>query len=171
MSASHASPGPERNHRHRGRAGPVPSGVAQGRRLSFTNVATRVATAVGSARAFLAALVLVVIWGATGPMFHYSETWQLVINTATTIITFLMVFLIQHTQNRDALAVQLKLNELIAAVRGASNELIDVERLSDDELEDLRVRYEGLVQRVRSAQTGRESHSVAEVGEVSSRSG
>ncbi len=169
MGASHPSPTPERNPRHH--PGAAASSRARGPRLSFTNVATRVATAVGSARAFLASLALVVVWAATGPAFHYSETWQLVINTATTIVTFLMVFLIQHTQNRDALAVQLKLNELIAAVRGASNELIDVERLSDEELEELRVRYEGLVKLVRSAQTGRESHSVAEVGKVSSRSG
>src|SRR5437868_6667538 len=85
---------------------------------------------VGSARAFFLALVLVLIWAVTGPLFNFSDTWQLVINTSTTIITFLMVFLIQRSQNKESLAVQLKLNEIVAAVKGASNRLINIENLS-----------------------------------------
>src|SRR5216684_3160130 len=84
---------------------------------------------VGSARAFAVALAIVLIWAITGPIFHFSDTWQLVINTGTTIVTFLMVFLIQRSQNKESLAVQLKLNEIVAALRGASNRLINVENL------------------------------------------
>src|SRR3954464_14906488 len=88
----------------------------------------------GSSWAFATAVLVIVTWLATGPLFHYSDTWQLVINTGTTIVTFLMVFLIQRAQNKDALAIQLKLNELVAAMEGASNRLIDVEDLSEAEL-------------------------------------
>jgi len=84
----------------------------------------------------------VIIWAATGPIFHYSDTWQLVINTGTTIVTFLMVFLIQNTQNRDAQAINLKLNELILSIGAASNQMMDIENLSDKELSDLHQRYE-----------------------------
>jgi low affinity Fe/Cu permease len=84
----------------------------------------------------------VLIWGATGPIFHYSNTWQLVINTGTTIVTFLMVFLIQNTQNRDAQAINLKLDELILSIGAASNQMMDIENLSDDELNVLHERYE-----------------------------
>jgi low affinity Fe/Cu permease len=86
--------------------------------------------------------LVIVIWGTTGPMFHYSDTWQLVINTGTTIVTFLMVFLIQNTQNRDARAINLKLNELIHAVDKARDQMIDIENLSDLELDELQIRYE-----------------------------
>src|SRR5262245_35500467 len=89
----------------------------------------------GSTSAFLIAVAVILVWAVTGPIFGYSDTWQLVINTGTTIVTFLMVFLIQHAQNRDSLAIQLKLNELIAAVRGASNRLINVEEMTDEELQ------------------------------------
>jgi low affinity Fe/Cu permease len=95
----------------------------------------------GSAWAFAAALLVIVIWLVTGPVFHYSNTWQLIINTATTIITFLMVFLIQNTQNRDAKAVHLKLDELIRAIRNARNELVDLEELSDEELKKLEEQF------------------------------
>jgi low affinity Fe/Cu permease len=96
----------------------------------------------GSKWAFAGAGLVIVIWGTTGPMFHYSDTWQLVINTGTTIITFLMVFLIQNTQNRDPRAINLKLNELIHAVDKARDQMIDTENLSDLELDELQIRYE-----------------------------
>jgi low affinity Fe/Cu permease len=96
----------------------------------------------GSKWAFAGAGLVIVIWGTTGPMFHYSDTWQLVINTGTTIVTFLMVFLIQNTQNRDARAINLKLNELIHAVDKARDQMIDIENLSDLELDELQIRYE-----------------------------
>jgi low affinity Fe/Cu permease len=96
----------------------------------------------GSRWAFLVAIGIIVAWGLTGPIFHYSDTWQLIINTGTTIVTFLMVFLIQNTQNRDARAIHLKLNELIHALDKAKNQMIDVEKLSDLELEELAKTYE-----------------------------
>jgi low affinity Fe/Cu permease len=96
----------------------------------------------GSKRAFAGAVMVIVVWGVTGPLFKFSDTWQLVINTGTTIITFLMVFLIQNTQNRDARAINLKLNELIRAIDKARDQMIDIENLSDLELDELQVRYE-----------------------------
>jgi low affinity Fe/Cu permease len=107
----------------------------------FARLAGRVASATGSVWAFSAALLIVLVWGATGPVFHFSETWQLVINTGTTVVTFLMVFVIQHAQNKDMRALHLKLNEIIAATEGASNRLIDVEDLSDRELQHLWGRF------------------------------
>jgi low affinity Fe/Cu permease len=107
----------------------------------FGKLAGKVSIATGSVWAFSIALAIVVVWALSGPIFHFSETWQLVINTGTTIITFLMVFVIQHAQNKDMRAVQLKLNELIAAMEGASNRLIDVEDLGDRELETLYRRF------------------------------
>jgi low affinity Fe/Cu permease len=98
----------------------------------------------GTNFAFLLAIAIIGIWAATGPLFHYSDTWQLVINTGTTIITFLMVFLIQRTQNKESLAMQLKINELVAALKGASNQLISVEDLSEAELQQLHARYVAL---------------------------
>jgi len=110
----------------------------------FRRFALTISRAVGSSTAFAAAIALVVLWGATGPLFHYSDAWQLTINTGTTIVTFLMVFLIQHTQNRDAQVMHLKLDELIRAVTEARDELVDMEDLSDDELRRLQVQFERL---------------------------
>src|SRR5688572_20998044 len=103
----------------------------------FTKFSGTTAAAVGSPWAFLVALTVVIVWAITGPLFGFSDTWQLVINTGTTIVTFLMVFLIQHTQNRDAKALHIKLDELIRAVEEARNDVIDVEEGTDDELEQL----------------------------------
>ena len=113
----------------------------------FAQFSAEASTWVGSRWAFLVAVLVIVIWAITGPMFHYSDTWQLIINTGTTIVTFLMVFLIQNTQNRDARAINLKLNELIHAVDKAHNQMIDIEKLSDLELDELSARYE----KIRSA--------------------
>src|SRR4051794_15548487 len=103
----------------------------------FTSIANTIARFVGDPVAFILAFLTIVIWAVTGPLFAYSDTWQLVINTSTTIVTFLMVFLIQHTQNRDKLAVQLKLAELIMAATDAENRLATAEDLSEEELEEL----------------------------------
>jgi low affinity Fe/Cu permease len=108
----------------------------------FSGLASRTSQIVGSAWIFIAAILVILAWAVTGPMFHYSDTWQLIINTGTTIVTFLMVFLIQNTQNRDAKAIHLKLNELIHALSKAHDELIDVEKLSDEELKTLEGYYE-----------------------------
>jgi low affinity Fe/Cu permease len=108
----------------------------------FRCFARKIAEFVGSPSAFLFAIGLILLWGATGPVFHYSDTWQLVINTGTTIITFLMVFLIQNTQNRDAKAIHLKLDELIHAVKGARNSLVNLENLSDEQLEKLQDEFQ-----------------------------
>jgi low affinity Fe/Cu permease len=122
------------------------------RRLSYLieHFTYRVTEGVGSARAFMLALLVVLLWAGTGPFFHFSDTWQLVINTGTTIVTFLMVFLIQRSQNKESLAVQLKLNEIVAALRGASNRLINVECLSEAEVRALHDRYQRLAQRVQA---------------------
>ena len=110
----------------------------------FRRFAKFCAETVGSAEVFLGATVLILIWGALGPRFHYSDTWQLIINTATTIITFLMVFVIQNTQSRDAKAIQLKLDELIRAVQGARTGLVRLEELSEEELATLAGDFEKL---------------------------
>jgi low affinity Fe/Cu permease len=110
----------------------------------FAAIAAKTAEATGSFWAFSIAALVILVWGTTGPLFHYSDSWQLVINTGTTIVTFLMVFVIQHAQNRDTRAMHLKLNELIGAIEGASNRLIDVEDLSDEELRVLYGRYQHL---------------------------
>ena len=107
----------------------------------FDTFARKASTLCGKPVVFLAAVLTVVVWAATGPMFHYSDTWQLVINTGTTIVTFLMVFLIQSTQNRDTLAVQVKLAELIIAVKGAQNRLANAEDLTEEELTELHEEY------------------------------
>jgi low affinity Fe/Cu permease len=109
---------------------------------AFRIFARRSSTVLGSAWAFGIAILIIVIWGLTGPAFHYSNTWQLIINTGTTIVTFLMVFLIQNTQNRDAKAAHLKLDEIIRALEGARNELIDLEKLADKDLTSLEKQFE-----------------------------
>jgi low affinity Fe/Cu permease len=109
---------------------------------AFRIFARRSSRVLGSAWAFGIALLVIVIWGLTGPAFHYSNTWQLIINTGTTIVTFLMVFLIQNTQNRDAKAAHLKLDEIIRALEGARNELIDLEKLADEDLTSLEKQFE-----------------------------
>jgi low affinity Fe/Cu permease len=118
----------------------------------------------GSTRAIALAAALIVGWVLVGPVFHFSNTWQLVINTFTTIVTFLMVFLIQRTQNKDSTAVALKLNELIAALEGASNRLIAAERLSEEELHVLSRHYDELVALAKQDRSLTQSHSVEEAG-------
>jgi low affinity Fe/Cu permease len=109
---------------------------------AFRLFANRSSIVLGSAWAFASAILIILIWGLTGPMFGYSNTWQLIINTGTTIVTFLMVFLIQNTQNRDAKAVHLKLDELIRALKSARNELIDLEKLGDEDLTSLEKQFQ-----------------------------
>ena len=105
----------------------------------FRKVAQSTSHFMGTSKAFIGALAVIIIWGITGPLFHFSDTWQLVINTSTTIVTFLMVFLIQNTQNRDTAALHLKLDEVIHALKGARNTIMAAEQLSDDELEAARL--------------------------------
>jgi low affinity Fe/Cu permease len=122
-------------------------------RDAFRVFAHRSAMVLGTAWAFAIAVTIIVIWGITGPAFHFSDTWQLVINTGTTIVTFLMVFLIQNTQNRDAQAVHLKLDELIRAMKGARNRLVDLEKLSDEELQRLEKEFHRLHKNSRDTDT------------------
>jgi low affinity Fe/Cu permease len=122
----------------------------------------KVTQASGTSSAFIIALLVVIIWLITGPIFKFSDTWQLVINTGTTIVTFLMVFLIQRTQNKDALAIHIKLNEIVAALEGASNRLIDVEDLNEDEIKTLHKHYQRLVEMAKKDIKLTQSHSVEE---------
>ena len=128
----------------------------------FERVTRAVSRFTGSTAAFLLAVATVLVWAVTGPLFHYSERWQLVINTGTTIVTFLMVFVIQRAQNKESLAVQLKLNEIVAAMEGASNRLINVEALSEEELATLHEHYGALVRLARKDEDLLKSHSVDE---------
>jgi low affinity Fe/Cu permease len=125
----------------------------------FSQKATQ---ATGTSTAFILALLVIIVWGITGPLFHFSDTWQLVINTGTTIVTFLMVFLIQRAQNKDARAIHLKLDEIVAAVEGASNRLIDVEDLSEDEIETLHKHYQKLVAMAKKDAKLTDTHSIEE---------
>jgi low affinity Fe/Cu permease len=132
---------------------------------AFRIFARHSAVALGSAWAFAGAVLVILAWIISGPTFHFSDTWQLVINTATTIVTFLMVFLIQNTQNRDAKAVHLKLDELIRAVKGARNHLVDLEDLSDEELKKLEQQFQDLRKRA-------ENNAISSrLGEVPNRTG
>lgn len=132
------------------------------KRSGFERLSTAVTKNVGSTPAFIIALAVVFVWLISGPLFHFSNTWQLAINTGTTIVTFLMVFLIQRSQNKESLAVQLKLNELIASSRFASNRLIDIEDLSEEELETLEKFYIELVKMSKKDKTMHVSHSIEE---------
>jgi low affinity Fe/Cu permease len=137
-----------------------PPSSSVGRALELTSQAVTHWT--GSSWAFALAALVIVVWLVTGPLFHFSDTWQLVINTGTTIVTFLMVFLIQRAQNKDALAIQLKLNEIVAAIQGASNRLISIEELSEPELEVLHRHYHRLAQMAKRDDDLLKSHSVDE---------
>ncbi|HEX9162005.1 MAG TPA: low affinity iron permease family protein [Thermoanaerobaculia bacterium] len=136
-----------------------------GRSTAVSRFATWVSDKSGSTAAFIGALSIVVAWAVSGPLFRYSDTWQLTINTGTTIVTFLMVFLIQRAQNKGALAVQLKLNELVAALEGASNRLISVEDLSENDLKVLHDHYHRLAEMAKSDRDLTESHSIDEAAE------
>ena len=136
-------------------------------KLSFSeNFALKVTKLTGTTSAFIIAFVMVIIWGATGPFFHYSENWQLVINTGTTIITFLMVFLIQKAQNKDSLAIQLKLNELVAAHEFASNRLVDIENIPEAELKIIQKYYTQLSQLTKGEESLQQSHSIDEAKQM-----
>ena len=135
---------------------------SQGMSERFEHLSTAVTRWTGSTSAFATALTVIVVWALLGPVFQFSDTWQLVINTGTTIVTFLMVFLIQRSQNKDALAIHLKLNELVAAMAGASNRLIEVEGLSEHELRVLERHYHELTVLARKELNIAESHSVEE---------
>ncbi|RPE13487.1 low affinity iron permease family protein [Chitinophaga lutea] len=131
----------------------------------FERLAGSVTAATGSPWAFAIAFLTILVWAITGPIFHFSDTWQLVINTGTTIITFLMVFIIQKTQNKDSKSIQLKLNELIAATKPASNRLIDVESLSEEELNILHNFYTKLAASTKQNLDLKHSHSIEEAME------
>ena len=128
----------------------------------FDKFAGKVSKVTGSSSAFICALSIIIIWAVTGPLFHYSDTWQLVINTSTTIITFLMVFIIQEAQNKDTLSLQLKLNELIAATKGASNRVLDIEDLTEEELKVLKKFYTKLSELSDQKEGLGASHSIDE---------
>jgi low affinity Fe/Cu permease len=129
---------------------------------SFRKIAARTSTLAGKATTFLLAIIIVVVWAFTGPVFHYSDTWQLVINTGTTIITFLMVFLIQNTQNRDGKAVQIKLDELLRATKGAHLSYIGLEDFSDDDLAELDKQFRAMTQNPSSLRSLQRLHEKIE---------
>lgn len=132
----------------------------------FENLSSSVTKKAGSTPAFIIAVTVIIVWLTTGPVFHFSDTWQLVINTGTTIITFLMVFLIQRSQNKESLTIQIKLNELIASSRLASNRLIDIEDLSEEELDTLEKYYIELVKLSKEDKNVHQSHSIDEASEL-----
>lgn len=129
---------------------------------AFEKFALNVSKAAGSTTAFLSAFLIVVVWAISGPIFDYSETWQLVINTGTTIITFLMVFLIQKAQNKDSLAIQLKLNELVASNEYSSNSLVDIESMTEEEMIIVQKYYHRLSELAKKDESIKTSHSIAE---------
>jgi low affinity Fe/Cu permease len=130
--------------------------------LMLERFSLKATKATGTSEAFVIALVVLIVWGISGPLFNFSDTWQLVINTGTTIVTFLMVFLIQRTQNKDALAIHLKLNEIVAAMEGASNRLIDVEDLTEEEILLLHKHYQKLVAMAKHDTKLTDTHSIEE---------
>lgn len=133
---------------------------------SFETIATKITYWTGSSIAFITAFFIILIWGITGPLFGYSDTWQLVINTGTTIVTFLMVFIIQKSQNKDSKAIQLKLNQLIAASRHASNRMVDIEDLTEAELDVLHKFYQRLSDVSEQDQDIHNSHSIDAADEL-----
>ena len=133
--------------------------------LLFEKFSAKITKVTGSSTAFIMAFLIIIIWGVTGPAFNFSNTWQLVINTSTTIITFLMVFVIQQSQNKDTIAMQLKLNELIAASSTASNRLVDVEELSAEELQTLKKFYSRLSELAKKEMDIHATHSIDEAKE------
>lgn len=133
----------------------------------FERLSSIVTRSVGSTGAFMVALTIVIVWLLTGPLFDFSDTWQLVINTGTTIITFLMVFLIQRSQNKESLAIQIKLNELIASSQRASNRLIDIEDLTEEELVTLERYFNELVRVSKTDKNIHQSHSIEEAAALS----
>src|ERR1700722_8960768 len=140
----------------------MPSNESSGREPFLERLSRFATNWSGSSYAFGLAALIVIVWLASGPIFHFSDTWQLVINTSTTIVTFLMVFLIQRTQNKDSQAIHLKLNELVAAMIGASNRLINVEGLTEEEIKVLHGHYCKLVELAKVDQKLTQSHSVEE---------
>jgi low affinity Fe/Cu permease len=134
-----------------------PESVARRLHNYFSHFAQQTSHATGQPTTFLLALMVIVVWGITGPIFNYSDTWQLFINTGTTIVTFLMVFLIQNTQNRDTLALHLKLSELVFAVKGAKNKYAALEMLEDQELEDLHAEFSRRAEHMRETLDARYS--------------
>ena len=134
--------------------------------LLFEKMSNKVTKATGSPMAFITALTIVILWAVTGPIFGFSDTWQLVINTGTTIVTFLMVFIIQQSQNKDTIAIQLKLNELIACSEKASNRLIDIEDLTDEELDKIKKFYIKLAELAEKENDVSSSHSLNEAESV-----
>ena len=130
--------------------------------LMLERFSLKATKATGTSGAFVIALSVLIVWAISGPLFHFSDTWQLVINTGTTIVTFLMVFLIQRTQNKDALAIHLKLNEIVAALEGASNRLVDVEDLTEGEIDILHKHYQQLVLMAKTDAKLTETHSIEE---------
>ena len=137
----------------------------QPKKYSFETFASSVTRATGSTLAFIIAFLMVLIWGAAGPVLHYSKTWQMVISTGPAIITFLMVFIIQKFQNKDSLAIQLKLNELVAAHEFASNRLLNVENMTEDELRVIHKYYSRLSNFTKKEETMQQSHSIDEAHE------
>jgi low affinity Fe/Cu permease len=129
-------------------SGKIPSDE-RARKSWFTRFAKRVSLLAGKPATFALAVIIIVVWGVTGPLFHYSDTWQLVINTGTTIVTFLMVFLIQNTQNRDSEAIHIKLDELIKGLHSTNNAMLDLEELDEEQLEEIRQRYVALAEEAR----------------------
>lgn len=132
----------------------------------FERVAQKATRLTGTSMVFIVALMIIILWLALGPVFDFSDTWQLIINTGTTIVTFLMVFLIQRTQNKDSRALHLKLNELIAALKGPSNRLVDVEDLTEEELETLYTYYKRLAEMAKGETDLSVSHSIEEAEEL-----
>lgn len=134
---------------------------AGGLNLWFSRFASSTAQVVGHPYVFFAAVVVLIVWAASGPFFHFSDTWQLIINTGTTIVTFLVVFLIQNTQNRDAKALHLKLDELIRSHHPANDDLIDIQKLSDEELDELEERYQKIREACEARRAGKQPASSA----------